>query len=235
MRYSTLLFDLDHTLLDSFASEQAAFRAAMVVAGVDDPHKYFTGYEEINHALWAAVERGEMHVDDVRVTRFERFTEHFGFDSDPEEMADAFVEGLGSNGELFPGVLDVLDALRTKTTMVLVTNGIAQVQRMRVERLNLERYFSPIAISGELDVAKPDPAIYEWVAEQLGGIDKETTLMIGDSTSSDMQGGENFGIANAWYNPFHKPRPDKPRITHEFHVLDELLDIVGVERRRGAS
>ncbi|NND04230.1 MAG: noncanonical pyrimidine nucleotidase, YjjG family [Acidimicrobiia bacterium] len=229
MRYDTLLFDLDHTLLDSFASEQAAFRAAMDVVGVDDPHKYFTGYEEINHELWAAVERGEMHVDDVKVTRFERFVEHFGFEGDPVEMAEAFVHGLGSNGELFPGVLDVLDALRNRATMVLVTNGVSQVQRMRVDRLRLEHYFPTIAISGELDFAKPDPRIYEWVDSQLGGMDKDAALMVGDSTSSDMQGGANFDIATAWYNPFHKPRPESPPITHEFHAFDELLGIVGID------
>ena len=72
MRYDTLLFDLDHTLLDSYASEQAAFRAAMAGAGLEDPHRYFPEYERINHALWAAVERGEIGPEDVRVTRFER-------------------------------------------------------------------------------------------------------------------------------------------------------------------
>ena len=229
MRYSTLLFDLDHTLLDSFASEQAAFRAAMAVAGVADPHRYITAYEEINHELWSAVERGEMHVDDVRVTRFERFVAQFDLAADPVEMADAFVAGLGNNGELFPGVAEVLDALRRRTTMVLVTNGISEVQRMRVDRLDLARYFPTIAISGELDVAKPDARIFEWVADQLGGMEKSTALMIGDSTTSDMQGGANFGIDNAWYNPFHKPRPQSPEITHEFHALDELLGIVGVD------
>ncbi len=229
MRYSTLLFDLDHTLLDSFASEQAAFRAAMEVAGLSDPHSYFSHYERINHALWAAVERGEMHVDEVRVTRFEQFVDYFHLDADPVAMADAFVNGLGNNGELFPGVVEVLDKLRGRATMVLVTNGVSQVQRMRVARLRLDRYFSPIAISGELDVAKPDPRIYEWVAEQLGGLPKESALMIGDSTSSDMQGGFNYGIDTAWYNPFHKPRPASPEITHELHVFDALLNIVASE------
>ena len=228
MHYSTLLFDLDHTLLDSFASEQAAFRAAMDVAGLGDPHNYFLEYERINRALWAAVERGEVQVEEVRVTRFEQFNAHFGFDADPEEMADALVNGLGDNGELFPGVLDLLDKLHGQVTMVLVTNGPSQVQRMRVERLRLERYFPTIAISGELGVAKPDPKLYEWVADQLGGFAKEGALMIGDSTTSDMQGGSNYGIDTAWYNPFHKQRPASPEITHEFHVLEALLEIVGV-------
>ena len=222
MRYSTLLFD-------SYASEQAAFRAAMDVAGVDDSHRYFPDYERINHELWAAVERGDIVPDEVRVTRFERFNDQFGFAADPVAMADAFVLGLGNNGELFPGTLDVLDRLRGSATLAMVTNGIGQVQRMRVKRLRLEHYFPVIAVSGELGVAKPGVEIFEWVADQLGGLKKSVTLMVGDSTSSDIQGGYNFGIDTAWYNPFHKDRPAAPPITHEFHALEELPKIVGLE------
>ena len=75
MPYSTVLLDLDHTLLDSATSEQEAFEATMRDVGIDNPSDCFDDYAAINRSLWAAVERNEMTPNEVRVRRFERFVE----------------------------------------------------------------------------------------------------------------------------------------------------------------
>lgn len=225
VRYSTLLFDLDHTLLDSVASEHAAFAAAMAAIGIDIPQPYFATYREINGGLWAAVERHEIRPDDVRVTRFERLIVHFRLDGDPVAMADAFVAGLGANGELYPGAIEVLTALSTRATLALVTNGIGQVQRTRIQRLGINRYFRTVAISGELGYSKPGTAIFEWVFDQLGAPSKSGALVIGDSLTSDMAGGVEFGIDTAWYNPSGRPSPGAPLVTHDLRSLEDLVAV----------
>ena len=144
MRYSTLLFDLDHTLLDSAASEQLAFHAALSASNVADPSAYFPLYSEINRALWTAVERHEIGPDDVRVSRFEQLIGRADLDADPVAMADDYVTGLGAHGELYPGSRDVLDRLRGRVTLGLVTNGIGEVQRSRIRRLGLDRFFETL-------------------------------------------------------------------------------------------
>ena len=228
MRYTTLLFDLDHTLIDGDASEGAAFDYTLRRSGADDPADYLAPYVEINTALWAAVEAGEITPNDVRSERFARLIAATDLESDPETMGDDFVFGMGANGELYPGTVETLDSLAQMATLALVTNGIGEVQRARLARLDLDKYFDAIVISGEVGVAKPGPEIYDLTFEELGHPDKATTLMIGDSLSSDMAGGTNYGIATCWY----AARSDKATpagIDHRITALDELLPIIAGE------
>ena len=110
MRYETVLLDLDHTLFDSDTSEQAAFAQALLTAGVVEPMQYFTAYKAINLKLWAAVERGEFSPQQVRAHRFERLVAQEKVDADPLQLADDFVSGLGANGSLYDGALEVLES-----------------------------------------------------------------------------------------------------------------------------
>lgn len=223
--YRTLLFDLDHTILDSDASENAAYDGTMRAVGVPDPAIHRTTYDRINKALWRRVELGELSPDDVRVRRFEELVAATGMDADPEEMADRFVAGLGANGEAYPGAIDVLDAVARRATLALVTNGIGEVQRARISRLDLEHRFAAIVISGEVGVAKPDAAIFDLVFAQLGEPERDSALMIGDSLTSDIAGGAGYGIATCWYNR-NGSTSDDVRPTHEIDNLSRLLDLV---------
>jgi YjjG family noncanonical pyrimidine nucleotidase len=225
-RYTTVLFDLDHTLLDSDTSETLAFEAALRTAGLDEPHRHRADYDRINRALWAAVEEGAVTPDHVRTARFEQLVAETRLDTDPLALADAFVDGLGRFGELYPGVPAVLDALSRRASLALVTNGLSEVQRARVERLALSRYFDAVVISAEVGSAKPAPGIFDIAFEQLGHPPRSSTLMVGDSLTSDIRGGAAYGIATCWYNPHRRqPGPDD-RIDHEIHHLDELPDLV---------
>jgi len=229
VRYSTLLIDLDHTLLDTDASEAAAFDYAMRSAGLDDPAAYLPAYHQINRTLWAAVERGEITTAGVRTARFEQLVQQVGLDADPLRLADDFVAGLGANGELYPGAREVLEALAglPGVRMALLTNGLSEVQRVRVARLELERYFGAIVISSEIGAAKPAPAIYDAAFAMLGGPAKAETLMVGDSLTSDIQGGRNYGIATCWYNPHRRADAAAASLVdYDIATLDALLDVV---------
>jgi YjjG family noncanonical pyrimidine nucleotidase len=226
--YTALLLDLDHTLLDSDASESLAFERALASAGISDPGRYLPAYGQINRALWARVERGEITADQVRTVRFEQLVVTAGIDASPEALADAFASGLGAYGELYPGAREVLDALDAEpgVSLALVTNGLSDVQRARIDRLGLGRYFDVIAISSELGTAKPAPAIFEIALAGLGAPAKRSALMVGDSLSSDIQGGRNAGIATCWYNPQRRPGGGDGLADHEIATLDTLLAFV---------
>lgn len=228
MRYTALLLDLDHTLLDSDASEQLAFERAMAGAGVADPGGYFPAYDAINRALWARVERGEIRATDVRAQRFAQLIAATGIDASPDGLADAYASGLGACGELYPGVREVLEALDAEpsVSLALVTNGLSEVQRVRIDRLGLGRYFDAIAISSELGIAKPAAAIFEFALAALGGPARTAALMVGDSLTSDIQGGRNAGIATCWYNPHRRTCDRDDLVDHEIATLDAVLALV---------
>ncbi len=224
--YTTLLFDLDHTLLDSNASEDAAFDLTMRAVGAEEPSRYRAAYDRINGALWASVEAGEITPDEVRFARFDALIAETGLDANTQEMADLFVGGLGNNGELYPGVINVLDQLVTKVKMAMITNGISFVQRTRIERLGLNDYFDTVIVSTEVGAAKPGTEIFDHAFADLGHPAKESALMIGDSLTSDIKGGTNYGIATCWYNPHRKAAGPTDSISHEITSIDEVLALV---------
>ena len=228
MPYSTVLFDLDHTLLDSDESEAAAFAHTMRFAGVTDHESLLDTYRRINLAMWAQVEAGTLLANDVRAKRFESFNRIAGIDADPVAMGEVFVEGLGRFGQLYPGAIELLEAVGSIVVLGLVTNGISDVQRARVRRLDIERFFDAIVISSEVATSKPGAAIFDIVFEQLGRPDRSSTVMVGDSLTSDMAGGHGYGIATCWYNP----RGESPSVDFQLdHIVSALGDVVEVVAR----
>ena len=226
MRYKTLLFDLDNTLFDASSCEPDAFAYALGEGGVVEPRQYWETFTEINDALWAAVVRQEVTPNEVQARRFADLVAAAGLDADPTLLADEYVVGMGAFGELYPGARDVLEDLSRRATLGLITNGLGEVVRARIDRLELEQYFAAIVISGEVGTSKPGAEIFGLMSDALGNPVKETMLMIGDSPSSDIAGANNFGIAACWYNPAGKPRPEGVQIDHEIASLEDLTEVV---------
>lgn len=228
MSYSTILLDLDHTLFDSDASEEHAFAQTMQAASVSDAERYRESYRDINLALWARVERHELTPQQVRTLRFEQLVDRERIDADPGEMARNFVAALGANGELYEGVREILDRLSGKVSLALVTNGLSEVQRARIERLDIDRYFDAVVISAEVGAAKPGSEIFDITFEALNFPDRNTAVMVGDNLSSDIQGGVGYGIATCWYNPQRRAAESPHSAAHEIADLSELLGLVAL-------
>jgi 2-haloacid dehalogenase len=110
-------------------------------------------------------------------------------------------------------------------TLALVSNGIGAVARAKVARLELDRYFAAIVISGEVGTAKPDAGIFDIVFDQLGNPDKATALMIGDSLTSDIAGGINYGIDTCWYAPV-APETPSSEATYRVGSFEEIPSVV---------
>lgn len=225
MPYSTLLFDLDHTLFDSDTSEALAYDVTMRAAGVDEPSALFETYRRINLGLWAAVERGDIRPIEVRTLRFERMFTEADIDADVDEMAELFVRSLGEHGDLYPGAREVLEGLANRARLALVTNGLSDVQRARLARLDIANLFETVIVSSEVGVTKPRPEIFEIAFDALGNPPKRSAVMIGDSLTSDIAGGTRFGIATCWYNPKGLDR-NGADVTHEVADLASLRMLV---------
>lgn len=128
--------------------------------------------------------------------------------------------------ERYPTFVDtdvVLARLRPHVKLGIVTNGVAGLQRRKLNGSGLLPWFDAVAVSGELDIGKPERGIFEWVSGQLG-VAMERCLMVGDNSGRDVLGGINAGMKTVWVDRGFKPRVAQE--TWRFESLAELVMIV---------
>jgi len=146
---------------------------------------------------------------------------------DPARFSATYLSQLGQNAQLIDGAEAMLRALSGQVDMMLITNGLHAVQRSRFALSPLPAYFADIIISEEVGVAKPAPGIFDIAFEKMGNPAKDRVLIIGDSLSSDMAGGINYGIDTCWFNPDGRARDGQVGITHEIRRLSDLPPMLG--------
>lgn len=225
-KYDTILFDADGTLFDFLASEREALILALRRFSVDVDEEGIRLYSQINDSLWKALERGEIEKDVLRVRRFEIFGREYGFTCDFDALSYAYTDALTEQMFMIDGAVDICRSLSKKYRMYIVTNGIEYVQRTRFERSPIKDFFDGVFISGEVGYEKPDIRFFKTVEDRIPDFSKEKTIIIGDSLTSDMKGGLNFGIDCCYYNPEGKKPPEDMAIKYTITELSELLEIL---------
>jgi 2-haloacid dehalogenase len=226
MTYQWLLFDADNTLFDFNLAEVKALENAFAEFGYAYNGTTGDTYRIINKQVWEQLEQGTITATALRTTRFLRLFDAIGIQGEPEPFSEAYLRHLANCGDLIEGAESLIQQLSQSYRLALITNGLADVQRPRLASSPLQPYFETITISDEIGVAKPDPAIFDVAFGQMGNPEKTAVLIIGDSLSSDMQGGLNYSIDTCWYNPENKPT-EMP-VTYNIQRLDELKTILTV-------
>ncbi len=226
LKYRWLLFDADDTLLDFKLGEARALRAALEGAVLPTDDEVIETYSKINDDLWKMLERGEVTKERLKVLRFEQFCEHYGFDCDGAALADAYVEQLKKQTVLLDSAEDVCRALYGKYKMYIITNGIEAVQTARFGGCAIKEYFEKCYISDAIGVAKPKKGFFDAVAADIPDFDKSRALIIGDSLTSDIKGGAEYGIDTCWLNPKDKPAPEGMDITYIIKDIRDILEIL---------
>jgi putative hydrolase of the HAD superfamily len=136
---------------------------------------------------------------------------------------------LSQGTQLIDGAENVLKTLNGNVGMILMTNGIKEVQRSRLSLSTISKFSSDIIISDEVGVAKPNKEIFEIAFKKMLFPDKEKVLMIGDNLSSDIKGGMDFGIPTCWYNPRKRDPDPLIRADYEIYDLQDIPSLVGIE------
>ena len=224
MPYQWLLFDVDNTLLDFDQTEALALESNFAQHGLPFPPEAKQRYHAINHSYWQRLERKEVTPEILRTGRFQDLFDELGVQFDAELFASSYLAQLGQQAPLVDGVMELLRELNGRFHLGIITNGLADVQHPRLEKSGLKPYFSPIIISQEIGISKPNPGIFDAAFVQMDQPAKNEVLMIGDSLSSDILGGINYGIDTCWLNPNGKTT-DLP-ITYEIKTLHQLKDIL---------
>ena len=220
--FEYLFLDLDDTILDFGMAESVAIEKTLIFAGIDPTAENKALYSRINKAHWEMLERGEITREALKVQRFARLFEALGIDADPAATAAEYVRLLGIGHYFLPGAEKAVDDLSKKYRLFLASNGIASVQKGRLTSANLYRFFEKVFVSEEIGANKPSADYFSRAFAQIPGFDKSKALIVGDSLTSDIRGGNNAGIATCWVNPKGLPRREDIHVDYEIKALSEL-------------
>ena len=196
-----LLLDLDDTILDFHRAERAALADTLERFGMEPEEETLALYHKINIWHWEQLEKGAMTRPQVLVGRFRMLLEALGRTAEPEKLAADYEQGLAQGFFLLPGAEEALERLRGRCRIFLMSNGTSQVQRSRLAGTNLYRFFEGVFISQEVGFNKPEKAFFDACFGRIPGFHREKALMVGDSLTSDIQGGINAGVKTVWVNP----------------------------------
>ena len=226
-KYYCVLFDADNTLLNFDTAENKALAETLVNYGIEPDAETVQTYREINSELWKQLEKGQIRREKLMSERFTRFLKAIDAAGNGAEMNRFYLEQLSTHPDLMSAnVLDVLKELSEVATLAIVTNGFDRVQSRRVQESGLLNYIEDVFVSEKLDSEKPNRKIFDAALRSLGVENREHVLMVGDSLSSDIQGGINAGLDTCWFNPNHAENPGKVCPTYEISNLEELYPLV---------
>jgi 2-haloacid dehalogenase len=224
--YRWVMFDADNTLFDFNLAEDTALRGTFAQLGVPFQEAYAGLYHRINAEIWQEFEKKQIGPGALRVERFVRLFRAAGIQGNPADFSLAYLPNLARCSQLMAGAEEVVHILRKQVKLALVTNGLMDVQRPRLEKSSIAGCFEVVAISEEIGVAKPDGRFFQAAFELMGRPLKEDVLLVGDGLSADIQGGNAFGLATCWFNPSGlEPDPRWPA-RYTIRDLHEVLALV---------
>ena len=187
-------------------------------------------YAKINRGYWERLEKGELTRDQVLVGRFQEFFEKEGLDvSAAPAFNEAYQQALGDTIVYCDDSYQIIDSLRGKVKQYVVSNGTIVAQEKKLRLSGLGALMDGIFLSEELGVEKPNKAFFDKIFEEIGDIDRDAMLIVGDSLTSDIRGGNNAGIRTCWYNPGHEVPIEGVHVDYEIADLHEVYDLLKKE------
>lgn len=228
-KYKYLLWDIDGTILDFESAEKAAIKTLFEKFNLGKcSDEMIERYSKINRKYWQMLERGEMSKEKILVERFVEFFSKEGMDAG---ISDSFNReyqlALGDTIVFCDDAMDIIKEQKKKFEIVLVTNGTAVAQKKKLEKSGLQDIVSHIFISEIVGYEKPDINFFKKVISEVGINDLSEALIIGDSLTSDIQGGYNAGIDTCWYNPKgikNESSLSPTYIIQNLHDLDSIVN-----------
>lgn len=225
-QYKALFFDLDRTLLDFAASEKKGLQAIFAAHHITFTDEMRAYYLQENEKLWAAYEKGEIEKDTIFQTRFPKLVSHFGLSLDGLALEQAYRKTLEHGFDMMDGALELVKTLSKNYELYVVTNGLQSTQYKRLHATGLAPYFQKVFVSEEIGYQKPNKSYFDYCFQALPHLSPNDVLIIGDSLSSDILGGNQYGIDTCWMNAEQLPNHTNIVPMYEIHTLSALYDIL---------
>ncbi|MBR1625089.1 MAG: YjjG family noncanonical pyrimidine nucleotidase [Clostridia bacterium] len=220
----TIFLDADDTVFDFGMAQREAFFSAFKTLGYPCDEKIYDRYDEINISQWKKLERGETTKDKLVYDRFIQLFDEMRFNGDVKKTEEYYQNFLGEQAFWLDGAKEGVTYLSKKYDVYLTTNGHADTQRKRVEKSGLIRIVKGMFVSESVGFSKPQKEYYDYCFSVCNA-KKEETICIGDSLTSDIKGGREYGLKTMWFNLKNEPvPPEKP--DYIVHSWDEIKSIL---------
>lgn len=199
--YTALLCDADDTLFDFPAAQREAFLETMAQEGyAAQAETLLPLYHRINAGLWARLAEGFITKDTLKVERFITLAREANLSLDAAQVNRRFTEALARQSQLLPGALEAVQTWAAHLPIVLVTNGIAEVQDGRLARSPIRPYITGMLVSERAGSGKPHPKMLLDALTLLNKVPADA-LMLGDSLITDIAAAAAAGVDSCWYAP----------------------------------
>ncbi len=224
----TILWDVDGTLLDFHAAEREAIKTLFRRFELGEcSDEMLQKYSAINKAYWEHLERGELTKPQILLGRFHDFFALEGIDTSlAPKFNEAYQISLGDTIVYKDNSLEIIKSLRGKVNQYVVSNGTIVAQTKKLRLSGLGELMDGVFLSEEIGVEKPNVEFFNKVFDSISPAYKTEILIVGDSLSSDIRGGNNAGILCCWYNPTGAPLTENVRVDYEIRDLREIYGIL---------
>ena len=225
-KYKHIFFDLDRTLWDFDAAAEVAFERIydkydLEKLGIPSAHEFHEVYHPLNEQLWELYREDKITKADLNRTRFLKPLEHYGIHDVElaDHLSEDYVYWSPRIVRLVPGTMELLEYLKPKYHLHLITNGFEEVQDTKLTLSGMKPYFETLTVSEEVGVKKPNPEIFQYALRKAHATAEES-LMIGDEMDVDIDGARAAGIDTVLFNP----KEEKIEGERRFEI-NHLLDI----------
>lgn len=220
--YEWILFDADETLFhfDAFSG----LRLMFTQFGVDFNQQDYQEYQAVNKPLWTDYQNGTISAQQLQHRRFNSWATKV--QTTPANMNSAFMAAMAEICAPINGAVSLLNMLKGRAKLGIITNGFTELQQIRLERTGLRGHFDLLVISEEIGVAKPHRDIFEHALTTMGNPQREKVLMVGDNPDSDILGGINSGLDTCWINHDSKPTPAGIMPSYQVKTLADLEQLL---------
>lgn len=223
-----ILWDMDGTLLDFSVAERNALRKCFANFHLGEcTDAMISRYSSINDTYWKRLERGEIQKNQLLTQRFKEF---FALEniicSDAEAFNNEYQIHLGDTICFIDDAYHLIQELQSTVRQYAVTNGAYIAQERKLKKSGLDELFDDAFISDKIGAEKPSKEFFDYVFNQIGNYQKEEIMIVGDSLTSDMQGGNNAGIKCCWYNPRNKENRLGLYIDYTIQHLWQVKEII---------
>lgn len=230
LKYRHLFFDLDRTLWDFDAAAKVAFERIyeqydLKSLGIPSAYEFHEVYHPLNEQLWVLYRADKITKDDLNRTRFLKPLEHYGIHDIElaDHLSEDYVYWSPRIVRLVPGTMELLDYLKPKYHLHLITNGFQEIQGTKLSLSGMEPYFETLTVSEEVGVKKPNPEIFQYALRKAHATAEES-LMIGDEMAVDIDGACAAGMDTVFFNP--KGEKIEGERTFEVRELREIRIIL---------